>query len=173
MLEFLYPRDYLMSVYELTADFMKARGIDTVIFDIDNTLVPYWIKEPDDKLKAYFKSLRREGITVSVLSNSREERSRVFCQSMDIPYVYRAGKPLTGGLDRLIDKLGAKREKCLIAGDQIFTDVWCGNRGGIYSVLIKQVSPKDEWITKPKRGIERIVVRMYLRRERKKNGRDK
>jgi hypothetical protein len=169
MLEFLYPKKYLASVYELTPDMLRSLGIETVIFDIDNTLVPYWIKEPDDKLKAYFTSLRDNGILVSVLSNSKEERSKVFCRSMDIPYVYRAGKPGIGGLNRLIEKLGVKRESCLIAGDQIFTDVWCGNRGGIYSVLIKQVSPKDEWITKPKRGIERVVVKMYLKKV-EKNG---
>lgn len=169
MLEFLYPKKYLMSVYELTPALIKSLGMDTVIFDIDNTLVPYWIKEPDDKLKAYFTSLRNSGITVSVLSNSREERSMVFCRSMNIPYVYRAGKPLTYGLDRLIKKLGADRSRCIIAGDQIFTDVWCGNMGGIYSVLIKQVSPKDEWITKPKRGIEKIIVNMYLKKEMRKS----
>lgn len=170
MLEFLYPKKYLMSVYELTPQLLNDLGIETVIFDIDNTLVPYWIKEPDAKLKAYFMLLRDNGIQVSVLSNSKEERSRVFCRSMDIPYVYRAGKPGTGGLNRLIQKLGAKREKCLIAGDQIFTDVWCGNRGGVYSVLIKQVSPKDEWITAPKRGIERVIVKMYIKREMKNGG---
>lgn len=170
MFKFLYPKKYLMSVYELTPEMLKDLGIETVIFDIDNTLVPYWIKEPDDRLKAYFTSLKDNGILVSVLSNSREERSRVFCKSMDIPYVYRAGKPGIGGLNRLIEKLGVRREGCLIAGDQIFTDVWCGNRGGIYSVLIKQVSTKDEWITKPKRGIERIIVNMYLKQEMKNSG---
>ncbi len=169
MLEFLYPRKYLSSVFELTPQMLEELGITTVIFDIDNTLVPYWIKVPDDKLKAYFTALRQSGVTVSVLSNSREERSRVFCSEMGIPYVYRAGKPLTFGLKKLIKKLGADKSKCLIAGDQIFTDVWCGNMGGIYSVLIKQVSPKDEWITKPKRGIERIIVNMYLKKEMNKN----
>ncbi len=170
MFEFLFPKKYLNSVYELTPQMLKELGINTVIFDIDNTLVPYWIKEPDEKLREYFNSLRENGILISVLSNSREERSRVFCKSMDIPYVYRAGKPGIGGLKRLIDKLGVDKNSCLIAGDQIFTDVWCGNRYGIYSVLIKQVSPKDEWITKPKRGIERVIVNMYLKREMNKGG---
>jgi hypothetical protein len=173
MLKFLYPKKYLMSVYELTPEMLKSLGIKTVIFDIDNTLVPYWIKEPDEKLCAYFTSLRDNGITISVLSNSKEQRSKVFCRSMNIPYVYRAGKPLTGGLNRLIEKLGVDRDGCLIAGDQIFTDVWCGNMGGIYSVLIKQVSPKDEWITKPKRGIERLVVKSYLKSLKENNNADK
>lgn len=168
MLKFLYPKEYLMSVYEITPEKLKQLGITTVIFDIDNTLVPYWIKVPNSKLNKFFIDLRNNGITIAVLSNSKEERSRVFCHDLQIPYVYRAKKPLLYGMKRLLKKLNVSPKECMIAGDQIFTDVWCGNRSGVYSVLIKQVSPKDEWITKPKRGIEKLIVKMYLRSERKK-----
>lgn len=168
MLKFLYPKEYLMSVYEITPEKLKQLGITTVIFDIDNTLVPYWIKVPNSKLNKFFIDLRNNGITIAVLSNSKEERSRVFCHDLQIPYVYRAKKPLLYGMKRLLKKLDVSPKECMIAGDQIFTDVWCGNRSGVYSVLIKQVSPKDEWITKPKRGIEKLIVKMYLRSERKK-----
>lgn len=167
MLKFLYPKEYLMSVYEITPQKLNSLGITTVIFDIDNTLVPYWIKVPDSKLNKFFIDLRNAGINIAVLSNSKEERSRVFCHDLQIPYVYRAKKPLLYGIKKLLKKLNTPPEKCMLAGDQIFTDVWCGNKAGAYSVLIKQVSPKDEWITKPKRGIERLVVKMYLRSERK------
>ena len=56
----------------------------------------------------------------------------------------------------------------MIVGDQIFTDVWCGNKVGAYSVLVKKVSPKDELITAPKRPFEKIIVNMYLKSEDKK-----
>lgn len=167
MLKFLYPKLYLPSVYELTAEKLKSLNINTVIFDIDNTLVPYWVKTPDEKLKAYFQSLIDAGITVSVLSNSREERSRIFCSEMNLSYVYRAGKPGTKGMRKLLKKLGASPEHSLIAGDQIFTDVWCGNKSGVFSVLIKQITLKDELITLPKRPFEKIVLlfyKLYLKR---------
>lgn len=164
MLQFLYPKEYLPSVFEITPQKLKALNINTIIFDIDNTLVPYWIKTPTEELKAYFSQLRSNGIQIAVLSNSREQRSKVFCAEMQIPYVYRAKKPCTSGMTRLLNKLQLKAEECAIAGDQIFTDVWVGNRSGVYSFLIKQVSPKDEWITKPKRGIERIIVNHYCKK---------
>lgn len=167
MLEFLYPKEYLMSVHEITAEKLQNLGIDTVIFDIDNTLVPYWIKTPTPKLNKFFIDLMQSGITVAVLSNSREIRSKVFCKDLGIPYVYRAKKPLTCGMKKLLKKLDKTPRQCMIAGDQIFTDVLCGNISGVYSVLIKQVSPIDEWITKPKRGIESLVVKMYLKKARK------
>ena len=167
MLEFLYPKEYLPSVLDITPEKLKKLGINTMIFDIDNTLVPYWIKVPTPELERYFLNLRENGITPSVLSNSREERSKVFCAGMAIPYVYRAGKPLVHGMIKLLELLGKKPSECAIAGDQIFTDVWVGNRCGVYSFLIKQVSPKDELITAPKRPLERLIVRHYCKKYNK------
>ena len=162
MLKFLYPKEYLPSVFQLTGKKLKALGKDTLIFDIDNTLVPYWIKTPTDELRVYFNSLRESGIKIAVLS-----RSKTFCEEMGIPYYYRAKKPATEGMKKLLKKIGSKAENSVIVGDQIFTDVWCGNKCGVYSVLVKQVSPKDELITAPKRPFEKIVLYFYLRRKRK------
>lgn len=167
MLKFLYPKEYLPSIFQLTGEKLKALGKDTLIFDIDNTLVPYWIKTPTDELKAYFNSLRESGIKIAVLSNSKEIRSKTFCEEMEIPYYYRAKKPGTEGMKKLLEKINSKAENSVIVGDQIFTDVWCGNKCGVYSVLVKQVSPKDELITAPKRPFEKIVLYFYLRRKRK------
>ena len=155
------------SIISFSEDALKALGKDTLIFDIDNTLVPYWIKTPTDELRVYFNSLRESGIKIAVLSNSKEIRSKTFCEEMEIPYYYRAKKPATEGMKKLLKKIGSKAENSVIVGDQIFTDVWCGNKCGVYSVLVKQVSPKDELITAPKRPFEKIVLYFYLRRKRK------
>ncbi len=168
MFKFLYPKEYLPSVYEITVKKLNNLGIDTIIFDIDNTLVPYWIKVPDEKLVSYFNVLKNGGIKMGVLSNSKEIRSKTFCMPVGIPYVFKAKKPGTKGFMKIMDKVGSVPEKTMIVGDQIFTDVWCGNKVGAYSVLVKQVSPKDELITAPKRPFEKIVLKFYLKSEAKK-----
>lgn len=168
MFKFLYPREYLPSVFEITADKLNNMGLDTIIFDIDNTLVPYWIKVPDESLVSYFDSLKKGGIKVGVLSNSKEIRSKTFCTPVNIPYVFRAKKPGTKGFMKIMENIGSVPEKTMIVGDQIFTDVWCGNKAGAYSVLVKQVSPKDELITAPKRPFEKIILKFYFKSEAKK-----
>lgn len=168
MFEFLYPKEYLSSVFEITADKLRKLELDTIIFDIDNTLVPYWIKVPDEKLTKYFNELMANGIKIGVLSNSKEIRSKTFCAPVNIPYVFRAKKPGVRGFNEIMEKMGSLACRTMIVGDQIFTDVWCGNKAGAYSVLVKQVSPKDELITAPKRPFERIIVNMYLKSEGKK-----
>lgn len=172
MFKFLYPKEYISSVFEMSAEKIKSLDMDTVVFDIDNTLVPYWIKVPDERLVEYFRSLENAGIKTAVLSNSKEERSKEFCAVTSMPYEYRAGKPGKKGFYALMEKIGSAPEKTMIMGDQIFTDVWCGNRVGAYSVLVKQVSPKDELITAPKRPFEKIIVKMYLRYIRKNGGKN-
>ncbi|MBQ7266448.1 MAG: YqeG family HAD IIIA-type phosphatase [Firmicutes bacterium] len=162
MFKFLYPKKYIKDITHLTPTLIKSLGKNTVIFDIDNTLVPYWVKTPDNKISAYFKELINNNITIAVLSNSREERSKVFCKEFNIPYVYRAGKPGTKGLKKLLKNIDKKPSECIIAGDQIFTDVWCGNKEGVYSVFVKKVSKKDELITAPKRPFENIILYFYF-----------
>ncbi len=168
MFKFLYPKEYLNSVFEITVDKLRSLGLDTIIFDIDNTLVPYWIKVPDNKLVSYFNKLKSGGIKVGVLSNSKEIRSKTFCAPINIPYVFRAKKPGVKGFLKIMEIMDSQPKKSMIVGDQIFTDVWCGNKVGAYSVLVKKVSPKDELITAPKRPFEKIIVNMYLKSEDKK-----
>lgn len=163
MLNLLYPKEYLSSYKELTPEKILSLNARWVIFDIDNTLVPYFIKEPTVEIAAYFKELKKAGIKPAVLSNSRKERSEVFCRELDIPFVYRAKKPLSQGLKKLIKKLGADPAKSIVIGDQIFTDVLMGNLNGIYSVLVKKIDKKDELITAVKRPFEKIILFFYLR----------
>lgn len=165
MLEKLFPNEYLDSVYEVGADKLKKLNIDTVIFDIDNTLVPYFIKEPNDKLIRYFRRLKKSGIKIGILSNNKEKRVKHFCSQIDdVVYQCKAGKPGTRGLKRIIQTLQSNTENTVIIGDQIFTDVWCGNKLNIYTILVKQVSQKDEWITAVKRGLEKKIIKIYLKK---------
>ncbi|MCD8089097.1 MAG: YqeG family HAD IIIA-type phosphatase [Clostridiales bacterium] len=169
MKNLFYPKEYLNSVYELTPEKLKALKIKTVIFDIDNTLVPYFVKAPTKEVLEYFGALRASDISVCVLSNSRPERAREFCLGLDIPFVSRAKKPFNSGLKILSEMLSLKPEEALIVGDQIFTDVLLGNLNGIYSVLVKKVDRRDELITAVKRPLEKIVLFFYMRR-RKNDG---
>ncbi|MCD7904545.1 MAG: YqeG family HAD IIIA-type phosphatase [Clostridiales bacterium] len=167
MTNLLYPKEYLNSYRDLKPERLKTLKIKTVIFDIDNTLVPYFVKKPTKEVLDYFGSLKAAGINTAVLSNSRPERAEEFCRGLDIPFVSRAKKPLNKGLKKLMRELSLKPEEALIIGDQIFMDVLLGNLNGIYSVLVKKADKKDELITAVKRPLEKIVLFFYLRRGRK------
>jgi hypothetical protein len=48
-----------------------------------------------------------------------------------------------------------------LIGDQIFTDIYCGNRSGTYTILVKPVTSKDPFFIKLKRIPERWLIKYY------------
>ena len=41
------------NIYQLTGEALQRRGIRLLLADLDNTLVPYGVPLPDEKLKAW------------------------------------------------------------------------------------------------------------------------
>lgn len=127
-------------IYELTGAALAARGFTLLLADLDNTLVPYGVPLPDERLRAWRDDLAAHGVTLFVLSNNRHEsRPRIFSDALEIPYIGHAGKPKTPSFCRAMERLGASREQTAIVGDQIFTDVLGGNRAGVATILVEPI----------------------------------
>ena len=165
MKNIFYPDVYVKNVYELTADKLKQMGIKAVFFDIDNTLEPFDIEKPRQKVQDYIASLNDEGIKVCIFSNNRKKRIKTFCEGLKAIGIWKAGKPLTHKLNKIMEKFGVKKEETAIVGDQIFTDILCGNLAGIMSIMTDPICNRDQMITKIKRPIDRWITKRYLKRE--------
>lgn len=128
------------SIYDISVEALAKRGIKLLLADLDNTLVPYGVPLPDDRLKHWRDELSAHGITLFVLSNNRrEERPRVFSEGLEVPYIGHAGKPKPPSFIKAMEQMGVSREQTAIVGDQIFTDVLGGNRAGISTILVKPI----------------------------------
>ena len=124
-------------IYELTGEALARRGFKLLLADLDNTLVPYGVPLPDEKLKTWRDDLARHGVTLFILSNNRKEhRPRVFAEALGVPYIGHAGKPKTASFYRAIEQLGVTKEQTAIVGVQVFTDVLGGNLEGVSSILV-------------------------------------
>ena len=127
-------------IYELTGAALAGWGFTLLLADLDNTLVPYGVPLPDERLRAWRDDLAAHGITLFVLSNNRHEsRPRVFSDALGIPYIGHAGKPKTPSFYRAMERLGVSKEQTAIVGDQIFTDVLGGNRAGVSAILVEPI----------------------------------
>ena len=127
-------------IYELTGEALARRGFRLLLADLDNTLVPYGVPLPDERLKAWRDDLAAHGVTLFVLSNNRREhRPRIFAQELDVPYIGHAGKPKTPSFMKAMERMGVTREQTAIVGDQVFTDVLGGNRAGVSAILVEPI----------------------------------
>ena len=137
----LFKADYLAdNIYDISGEALARRGIKLLLTDLDNTLVPYGVPLPDQKLMNWRDELAAYGITLFVLSNNRHEhRPRIFAEGLDVPYIGHAGKPKTHSFFKAMEDMRVTKEQTAIIGDQIFTDVLGGNRAGVSTILVKPI----------------------------------
>lgn len=165
--ERFFPDLYLKSVYELPLDALKERGIRGLVFDIDNTIAPFDVAEPDEELIALFDFLREQGFRLCILSNNNKKRVQLFNRKLRALAIHKGGKPGTRGIRVAMKKLSLKPQETAMIGDQVFTDMWCGHRAGAYCIMTAPICDRDQFVTKIKRGLERKVMNIYWRKQRK------
>ena len=137
----LFKADFLAdSIYDISGEALVRRGIKLLLADLDNTLVPYGVPLPDEKVINWRDELHAYGITLFILSNNRHEhRPRIFAEGLDVPYIGHAAKPYKKSFLRAMEEMHVTKEQTAIIGDQIFTDVLGGNRAGVSTILVKPI----------------------------------
>ena len=161
---FFYPDMYVRSIYSIPYDKLAKRGINTLIFDIDNTLVGYDTPEPSESVLALFKQLQADGFTIALLSNNDTNRVELFNKGLGFVALADAKKPRLIGLHQVLDQLGVTGDQAAMIGDQVFTDVWVGRANNMLTILTKPVENRDTFGVFLKRGIERVIVRSFVRK---------
>ena len=163
MPKLLTPDLFVDTVYDIDLAALKARGIENIITDLDNTLVPWIEKDVNPKLMEWVNGLKSNGFKVCLVSNAVESRVETFRESMNVPGISKAGKPRNGAFLQAIEILGSTPKTTAVIGDQIFTDVLGGNRLGLYTILVIPLSEKEFIGTRLVRLAERFVLRKISR----------
>lgn len=155
----LYPKHYYPSIYHIPYHDFYDQGFRGIIFDIDNTLVPYDRKEPTEDIRRLMSLLRKKGFSIVLVSNNTKHRVRPFAQAIRLKSVFSAIKPLPFGVQKGMTILGTKPQKTMLVGDQVFTDVIAGNSLGLCTILVPPLQEKEAFYTKIKRGLEKKLLK--------------
>jgi hypothetical protein len=166
MLKFFYPAAYYKSVYDIPLDMLKKSGIKGLVFDVDNTLSPHNQAEPDNETIDFIKKTLDSGFKVCLLSNNSAKRVELFNEKLMVHSVSRAFKPSRKGLRKALALLQLNEAETVIIGDQIFTDVWCGKRANVRTILVEPYAEEESALIKLKRRAERFILKSYLKRAR-------
>lgn len=133
----------LDSIYDLSPAFLKERGISLLLMDLDNTLAPYSENRPSVALRNWLDALKRAGIEPFILSNNRGRRPENFAAALSLDYVGHAGKPSVKKLNAVLKKKGLSAKQAAIIGDQLYTDILCGNRAGVFAIAVRPIDMKN------------------------------
>lgn len=53
--KFFMPNSYVQSIFQIDLNKLVDKGVKGIITDLDNTLVGWDVKEPTERVKAWFK----------------------------------------------------------------------------------------------------------------------
>ena len=142
----LLPSVMVTSVTEITPAFLQSRGIDLLMLDFDNTIVPYTTNVPTEKMAAWLRDMNTSEIQLCVVSNSKRDRVKIFCDSYGIDCITHAKKPFTKGINECLAKYGIPAENAALVGDQIYTDTFGANNAGCMPILVRAINNHNIWL---------------------------
>lgn len=153
------PDYYFESIFEIPYQTLKEQGINTLFFDLDNTIISYDEDVLSEEQVNFLLELSKN-FQIAILSNSGYKRVSKAVGHTSFPYIYHSKKPTKLGFKQALKKVHAKKEEILVIGDQLMTDVLGANRMGFSSCLIKSVKRKsDRKITQFNRKLEKFILK--------------
>ncbi len=158
MIEKFYPRLKVDKVQDIELNELIKNNIKGLILDIDNTLVPEHVAEADQNAVGWIERVKKAGLKVCIVSNASEKRVIKFNEKLKVDAIHRASKPSSKAFMRAARLMDIKPEETAVIGDQIFTDIFGGNRVSMFTVLVKPIDKREVIFVRAKRIAEKYVL---------------
>lgn len=164
MLKQFLPNQHVKSILDIRAEDLKENGIKGIITDLDNTLVEWDRPQATPNVVMWFEKMKQHDIQVTIVSNNDERRVKAFSDPLQIPFVFRARKPLTHAFLQAAKQMNLKKDETVVIGDQLLTDIFGGNRSGFKTILVVPVSQTDGLATQFNRFVERRMLNWFRKK---------
>lgn len=157
----LRPDLYVQGIVDIDLAQLKERGVEAILIDLDNTLLPWKSSEVPESSKRWVEEAKRLGFRLCIVSNTHyPKRLNRIAEGLGIECVARALKPRGRGFSEAVRLVGCELASSAVVGDQLFTDIWGGNRAGAYTILVTPMDYKEFIGTKVSRALEKIAFRL-------------
>ena len=156
------PERSFYRLRDIKPELLHREGIRLLMLDFDNTIMAYTEHHEPDWVKPWLDSVRREGIQVVVITNSRKSKAHHFCGMWNVPVISRAKKPSPKALEKALQRFRVAREQCAMVGDQIFTDILAGNRAWVHAWLVKPINNHHIFL-KARYALQKLILRIAKR----------
>ncbi|MDR1384163.1 MAG: YqeG family HAD IIIA-type phosphatase [Planctomycetaceae bacterium] len=163
-MNFLYPHYRFGSIVEISFEWLKEQGLTTLLLDVDSTLKYYSSPLILPEVADWIEQKRACGVRFCLLSNGRQRRICKTAESLNLPYLAPAYKPLPFGCRKAMRQEHFEPRQTALIGDQVFADVMAANLAGIRSILVTPLRPEEEpFFARMKRPLEQLVLNGYER----------
>ena len=158
LLEVFRPDQYVGSLAEVDLDALEQDGFDTLLLDLDNTLLPWSSSQAPEPSRKWIEDAKRLGMKICIVSNTHNPaRLRAIAGELGIESIHRALKPFRRGFAKALRVLDADPQATVVIGDQLLTDIVGGNRAGMRTILVEPMDSREFVGTRVSRLVERLV----------------
>jgi len=134
--------DYIStSVADIDFEFLKQRGITTVLIDLDGTVVPRGTYEVSESIR---RALRTSGLNTYIATNRPKNRDlRSLKQDLAATGVVHPigihGKPSTKYFQTALREHNLEAREVVMIGDRYLQDILGANRAGLRTLLVDKI----------------------------------
>jgi uncharacterized protein len=154
----LRPDAFAERLSSVSLEDLSAAGIAGIIVDLDNTLVGYGQDHLAVDDAAWIAAARARGFRICLVSNNFTGRVERIARQLDVPAISSALKPLPRAFALALRELGTPKERTVVVGDQLFTDVLGAKLVGLRCILTEPLVAHDWHGTRVLRFFERLLL---------------
>ena len=161
----IIPDGYYPNIYEIDYHQLKESHINTLMFDIDNTITKVDELKVPKKTKDLFKKLKSQNFKILLISNNHAYRTTPIASALEVKLLSDAGKPDKKAYSNALNILKSKKENTVAIGDQIITDIVGAKKYGIKAILVDQLSKENNIQTGIAQKLQKYMIKKLTKRK--------
>ena len=142
-IEAVTPDNYYPSIYKIDYQTLKKENINTLLFDIDNTITKVDDLNVPQETIELMENLKKQEFKILLFSNNHQQRAFPVAQKLNLPLLSDAGKPEKKAYAKALNILNSTKENTAAIGDQLLSDVVGAKKYGIKAILVDQLSKEN------------------------------
>ena len=147
-----------ISCIDVSFDIVRC-GFECVLLDVDNTVLTRDTRSVPPDVSVWLTKLESAGVSACFLSNNFHKDVLLLAQELNIPIVAKALKPLPFGYLRACKAMKVSRDKTLMIGDQLSTDILGAHLVGLTAYMVCPLVTEDLLHTRFVRNIEQVFLK--------------
>lgn len=153
------PDRFLTRITKVDLDALRSEGIECILLDLDNTLLPRDTGVVPDDILAWLDRARSMGFKLALVSNNWHASVFDNARELGLPIIHKSMKPFPLAFVIQRRRMGCNRKNSIAIGDQLMTDVLGARLSGMRVILLLPLAQKDLAHTLLLRKIEKKLLR--------------
>ena len=167
VMDLAVPNEFKKNIFEVNYEKIKDTNHKLIVFDFDNTLVPWHTPNLSKDVIELFKKIQSLNMNILIASNGgsyRFDNIKKELKELNINVMNMSLKPLTFKLSSKIKEYDYRPSECVLIGDQLYTDIIAGNSCGMYTIKVEPLRTTEGKWTKFVRKFEKISIKMMRKK---------